>query len=115
MEPNFVPGTYNVSSLSRYVKKNVHELSVTTTLLGDVLRIKERLLDAIEPDSIVKLRNGSMILVEMKSAEFDMDHAKYRAARRWVSAVNNWGRLGRWDFMVCKDPLALPGMLAGFA
>lgn len=48
----------------------------------------------------------------MKGAEFDMDHAKYQAARRWVSAVNNWGRLGKWDFMVCKDPLALPGMLA---
>jgi hypothetical protein len=24
-----------------------------------------------------------------------------------VSAVNNWGRLGKWDFMVCKDPQAL--------
>lgn len=58
MEPNFVPGSYNDSSLSRYVKKNVHELSVTTILLGDVRRIKERLLDAIEPDYIVKLRNG---------------------------------------------------------
>ena len=62
--------------------------------------------------TLVKLRNGSMILLEMKGAEFDMDHAKYQAARRWVSAVNNWGRLGKWDFMVCKDPLALPGMLA---
>jgi type III restriction enzyme len=53
-----------------------------------------------------------MVFLEMKGAEFDMDHAKYQAPRRWVSAVNNWGRLGRWDFMVCRDPLALPGMLA---
>jgi type III restriction enzyme len=65
-----------------------------------------------EPGYIVKPRNGSMMLLEMKGAEFDMDHAKYQAARRWVSAVNNWGRLGRWDFMVRRDPLALPGMLA---
>lgn len=49
-----------------------------------------------EPDYIVKFRNGLMVLLEMKGAEFDMDHAKYRAALRWVSAVNNWGRLGRW-------------------
>jgi hypothetical protein len=38
----------------------------------------------------VKFRNGSTVLLEMKGAEFDMDH----------------------DFMVCEDPLALPGMLA---
>ena len=67
-----------------------------------------------EPDYIVKLRNGLMILLEMKGAEFDMDHAKYQAARRWVSAVNNWGRLGKWDFMVCRDPLMLPKMLGKF-
>ena len=29
------------------------------------------------------------------------------AARRWVTAVNNWGGLGRWDFHVCKDPQLL--------
>jgi type III restriction enzyme len=52
-----------------------------------------------------------MILLEMKGAELDIDHAKYQAAQRWVSAVNNWGRLGRWAFMVCRDPLALPGLL----
>jgi type III restriction enzyme len=53
-----------------------------------------------------------MVLLEMKGAEFDMDHAKYQAARRWVSAVNNWGRLGKWDFVVCKDPMAVPRALA---
>lgn len=53
-----------------------------------------------------------MILLEMKVGEIDHDQAKYQAARRWVSAVNNWGRLGRWDFMVCRDLLALPKMLA---
>jgi len=66
-----------------------------------------------EPDYIAKLRNGLMVLLEMRGAELDQDHAKYQAARRWVSAVNNWGRLGKWDFVVCRDPLTLPGMLAG--
>lgn len=68
-----------------------------------------------EPDYIVKLRNGMMILLEMKGAEFDMDHAKYQAARRWVSAVNNWGRLGKWDFVVCRAPLMLPGIVAKYS
>jgi hypothetical protein len=64
-----------------------------------------------EPDYIVKHKAGLTILLEVKGGEFDMDHAKYQAARRWVSAVNNWGRLGKWDFMVCRDPILLPGML----
>ena len=26
--------------------------------------------------------------------------------------VNNWGRLGRWAFHVCKDPQTLGGQIA---
>jgi type III restriction enzyme len=37
----------------------------------------------------------------------DQDHAKHQAARRWVSAVNNWGQLGRWTSHMCKDPQML--------
>ncbi len=29
------------------------------------------------------------------------------AARRKL-AVNNWGRLGVWDFIVCRDPAFIP-------
>ena len=32
--------------------------------------------------------------------------------RRWVAAVNHWGRLGGWDFTVCRDPQRLPMLLA---
>jgi type III restriction enzyme len=65
-----------------------------------------------EPDYIVKHKVGLTIHLEVKCEEIDLDHAKYQAVRRWVSAINNWERLGRWDFMVCKDPVELPGVLA---
>ena len=42
----------------------------------------------------------------MKGEEDDQDRQKYQAARRWIAAVNNWGRLGAWDFRVCRDPPA---------
>ena len=32
---------------------------------------------------------------------------KHQAARRWVSAVNNWGQHGRWASHVCRDPQTL--------
>jgi type III restriction enzyme len=60
-----------------------------------------------EPDYLVRLRNGLTLVLEIKGMETEQDRAKHQAARRWAEAVNNWGKLGRWDFHVCKDPQML--------
>ena len=65
-----------------------------------------------EPDFIVKLKNGVHLILEIKGYEDDQELAKYAGAKRWVSAVNNWGDLGKWDFHVCKDPQRLRHELA---
>ncbi|MDO8670949.1 MAG: hypothetical protein Q7O66_05900, partial [Dehalococcoidia bacterium] len=60
-----------------------------------------------EPDFLVKLSNAVHLLLEIKGYEDDQDKQKHQAAQRWVSAVNNWGQLGRWEFHMCKDPQML--------
>ena len=65
-----------------------------------------------EPDFIVRLRNGVHFVLEIKGFEPDQVHAKHAAATRWVSAVNNWGKLKRWGFHVCRDPQMLGEELA---
>jgi type III restriction enzyme len=60
-----------------------------------------------EPDFIVRLRNSLNVVTEIKGKSYEDTDAKHQAARRWVSAVNHWGRLGEWDFMVCRDPQQL--------
>jgi type III restriction enzyme len=65
-----------------------------------------------EPDYLVRLKSGMNLILEPKGEEDDKDKAKFQAAQRWVTAVNNWGRLGQWDFLVCRDMHRLPGMLA---
>ena len=60
-----------------------------------------------EPDFIVRLTNGVNLVLEIKGFEPDRVHAKHAAARRWISAVNNWGKLKKWDFLVCRDPQLL--------
>jgi len=55
---------------------------------------------------------GVTLLLEMKGYLDDQDLAKHQAAKRWCSAVNNWGQLGRWIFHVCKDPQMLGQELA---
>jgi len=57
-----------------------------------------------EPDFLVRLRNGHTALLEIKGYEDDMTQAKHQAAKRWVTAVNNWGKLGQWNFHVCRNP-----------
>lgn len=64
-----------------------------------------------EPDYLVRLHNGVTLVLEVKGQETEQDKAKYQAARRWVTAVNNWARLGHWEFLVSKDPWSLPVQL----
>ncbi len=60
-----------------------------------------------EPDFIVRLRNSVSVVTEIKGKSYEDTDAKHQAARRWVAAVNHWGRLGEWDFMVCREPQRL--------
>lgn len=57
-----------------------------------------------EPDFILRLVNGLTIILEIKGFEDDQTKAKHNAAKKWVSAVNNWGQLGQWYFHVCRNP-----------
>ncbi len=60
-----------------------------------------------EPDFIVRLGNGLQLMVEIKGPMPAETEAKHQAAKRWVSAVNHWGQLGRWQFLACHDPQRL--------
>lgn len=64
-----------------------------------------------EPDYLVRLRDGRTLVLEVKGMEEDQTQAKHQAAKRWISAVNHWGKLGRWEFEVCRDPQMLTTML----
>lgn len=62
---------------------------------------------AYTPDFLVRLIDDSTLILEIKGMEDEQDRAKYQAAQRWVSAVNNWGQLGKWGFFVNRDPQML--------
>jgi type III restriction enzyme len=63
------------------------------------------------PDFLVRLKLGAgreiTVIIESKGYENEQDRAKYAAAEKWVRAVNNWGKLGRWRFLVCREPQKL--------
>ena len=67
-----------------------------------------------EPDFLVRLANGVTVILEIKGQPGDSD-AKHQAARRWMAAVNHWGRLGTWDFLPCHNPQLLGQSLSNLA
>jgi type III restriction enzyme len=71
---------------------------------------------AYEPDFLVRMAGSDgldlTLVLEIKGFEDDQTKAKHAGARRWVSAVNNWGRLGQWSFHVCRNPQVLDRELA---
>lgn len=64
-----------------------------------------------EPDFIVRLTNGMHLVLEVKGMSRTDTQAKHQAAERWIQAVNHWGKLGAWKFVVCWDPQTLGPML----
>lgn len=60
-----------------------------------------------EPDFLVKMKNETTLVLEIKGRPDGNTDAKHQAARRWITAVNHWGQLGEWDFLVCRDPQML--------
>ena len=82
-----------------YVRNDHLEFNIPYELYGEP--------HAYEPDFIVRLSNSVHVVVEIKGRSRDDTAAKHQAAQRWVTAVNHWGRLGEWDFLVCRDPQLL--------
>ena len=60
-----------------------------------------------EPDFIVELKGGLKVVVEVKGRTHAETSIKHEAAERWIAAVNNWGELGWWAFLVCWNPQRL--------
>ena len=56
------------------------------------------------PDFIVRLKDGKQVVLEVKGLIDEREKSKFEAAKRWCSAVNNWGKMGRWLFHAAKDP-----------
>jgi len=71
------------------------------------------------PDYLVRWhdRDGREISVvlEVKGFETEQDRQKEVAAKRWVRAINHHGEFGRWEFVICKDPRNLKGVLKDLA
>jgi type III restriction enzyme len=71
-----------------------------------------------EPDFVVRLRSGRWLVLEIKGLggkvfgdDLDRVEAKNAAARKWVTAINNTGRFGSWQYEISEDTAELRRLL----
>jgi len=86
-----------------YAKNDRLFLEIPYRYLGRTLRYR--------PDFLVRLDIGVHILLEGKGKADEKDDAKATAARRWVAAVNTWGKLGRWGHDICYQEAAVADII----
>jgi type III restriction enzyme len=62
------------------------------------------------PDFIVRLKNGTQLILETKGYD-PRTEVKRAAAERWVDAVNADGTYGHWAYRIAKRTTEVSGLL----
>lgn len=86
-----------------YAKNDRLFLEIPYRYMGRTLRYR--------PDFLVKLPGEVHVLIEGKGRKDEKDDSKWTAARRWVAAVNAWGKLGTWAHVVVYKKAEVKGTL----
>lgn len=63
------------------------------------------------PDYLIRLGNGTNLIVEDKGQDTPKDQTKRRYMGEWVNAVNAHGGFGKWKFKPCFKPDDLPTII----
>ena len=64
------------------------------------------------PDFIIKLANGTQLILETKGKDDDRNKVKRDFLDEWVKAVNAHGGFGKWAWAVSRHPSDLEGILS---
>ena len=70
----------------------------------DVVYLYKGVVRRFVPDFLIRLTDGSVLVLEVKGEDSDRNRTKRRCLTEWVRAVNADDRFGRWVSDVLLDP-----------
>jgi type III restriction enzyme len=79
----------------------------------EILYIFKGVVRKYRPDFIIRLKNGSFLILETKGQDTKQDKAKREFLDEWVRAVNEHGGFGNWSWAVSKNPADVGGLIEG--
>jgi type III restriction enzyme len=77
----------------------------------EILYVYRGVIRKYRPDFLVRLADGTMLVLETKGRESEEDAVKHRYLDEWTQAVNAHGGFGRWRWAVAKTPAEIWDML----
>jgi hypothetical protein len=63
------------------------------------------------PDFLIRLRTGTMLVLEVKGQDSAQNQAKRAALDEWARAVTQHGGFGRWTWAVSRAPSDLADLV----
>jgi type III restriction enzyme len=69
----------------------------------EISYIFEGVVHKFRPDFIIKLTNGTHLVLETKGQDTQMDHTKREFLDEWINAVNAHGGFGKWAWAVSRN------------
>lgn len=77
----------------------------------DILYIFEGIVRKYRPDFIIRLTNGTHLVLETKGQDTQQDKTKRQFLKEWIDAVNDHGGFGRWASAVSFDTGDIRGII----
>ena len=78
----------------------------------EISYVFEGVVHKYRPDFIIKLADGSYLVLETKGQDTQKDKTKREFLNEWVMAVNAQGGFGRWSWDVSRHPKDVEGMIS---
>ncbi|MCL6556963.1 MAG: DEAD/DEAH box helicase family protein [Burkholderiales bacterium] len=78
----------------------------------EILYVYRGVIRKYRPDFLVRLANGTMLVLETKGRESEEDAVKHRYLDEWTQAVTAQGGFGQWHWAVAHHPGEIRDVLA---
>ncbi|MBN1505692.1 MAG: DEAD/DEAH box helicase family protein [Sedimentisphaerales bacterium] len=78
----------------------------------EVLYTYRGVIRKYRPDFLIRLANGTFLILETKGQDTEQDRTKRAFLDEWVKAVNAHAGFGAWSWSVSQNPSDLPDLIA---
>jgi type III restriction enzyme len=92
--------------------RNVAAWAKNDHLGFEIIYAYKGVIRKFRPDYLVRLRQGKMLVLEVKGQDNQEQQTKREFLDEWVRAVNEHGGLGTWSWDVSRHPRDVGALLA---
>lgn len=77
----------------------------------EIAYVFEGIVHKYRPDFLIRLKNGTHLILETKGQDTQKDKTKREFLDEWVKAINSQGGFGKWMWAVSTNPKDVEGII----